>query len=481
MSRSGLRLPDLESYIVYLGGYSNQAERLLTQPNELVRKTHVELLESHLKSKENAKDAIFYSYTRHINGFAAILDEEVALAISSMGPSVCSMILLTRRGKLIGTRSFFKGFESYFGNLSSDLRTPRDTYGHGTHTLSIAGGSPVPGANVLGFGNGTAKGGSPRARVAAYKVFWPYKDYGSFGFDADILAAFDAAIYDGVDVLSVSLSSYSTNYFDCGIPIGAFHAILNGISVVASAGNSGPDLGTVKNVAPWLLTVGASTIDRDFPAYVIFGKHKLKGKACRMHPAANASYEDANVCLMGSLDATKVRGKIVVCVRGWNHATDKSAAVKLVGGKGMVLVNNFINGNNIVAKLHVLPATHISDSDALKLFSYLNSTKSPMGTISYPITMLGTKPAPSMAPFSSQGPNTITPEILKPDIIAPGVNIIAAYTMATSPTHNEFDKRRLPFNILSGTSMSCPHIAGIVSLLKALHPNGALTQSNQQS
>ncbi|KAG0449635.1 hypothetical protein HPP92_027278, partial [Vanilla planifolia] len=156
----------------------------------------------------------------------------------------------------------FKGFESYFGNLSSDLRTPRDTDGHGTHTLSTAGGSPVHGANVLGFGNGTAKGCSPRARVAAYKVLWPYKDYGSFCFDADILAAFDAAIYDGVDVLSVSLGMfYSTNYFDNGIAIGAFHAILNGISVVASAGNSGPDLGTVENVAPWLLTVGASTID----------------------------------------------------------------------------------------------------------------------------------------------------------------------------------------------------------------------------
>ncbi|KAG0449636.1 hypothetical protein HPP92_027279 [Vanilla planifolia] len=129
--------------------------------------------------------------------------------------------------------------------------------------------------------------------------------------------------------------------------------------------------------------------------------------------AANASYEDANVCLMGSLDATKVRGKIVVCVRGWNYVTDKSMEVKLVGGKGMVLVNSLTDGNDIFADLHVLPATHISDSDALKLFSYLNSTKSPMGTISYPITMLGTKPAPLMAQFSSQGPNTITPEILK--------------------------------------------------------------------
>ena len=71
-------------------------------------------------------------------------------------------------------------------------------------------------------------------------------------------------------------------------------------------------------------------------------------------------------------------------------------------------------------------------------------------------------PAPYMASFSSQGPNTITPGILKPDITAPGFLVLAAWTEATSPTGEDFDKRRVKFNTISGTSMSCPHISGIV-------------------
>jgi subtilisin family serine protease len=123
--------------------------------------------------------------------------------------------------------------------------------------------------------------------------------------------------------------------------------------------------------------------------------------------------------------------------------------------------------------------------------------------ITYPATKLHTKPAPFMAAFSSKGPNTIVPEILKvnslltktmfcfgnlllcfrrltsnefcfnfqPDITAPGVSVIAAYTEAEGPTDQEFDKRRIQFNSISGTSMSCPHISGIVGLLKALYPS----------
>lgn len=125
--------------------------------------------------------------------------------------------------------------------------------------------------------------------------------------------------------------------------------------------------------------------------------------------------------------------------------------------------------------------------------------RSPMAYITKATTQLGTKPAPFMAAFSSKGPNTITPEILKvfnatqnhfscrqlfyfmvliltlfcfqPDITAPGVSVIAAYTEAQGPTNQDFDTRRSLFNSVSGTSMSCPHVSGIVGLLKTLHPN----------
>lgn len=139
------------------------------------------------------------------------------------------------------------------------MYSARDHEGHGTHTLSTAAGNFVPGANIFGVGNGTAKGGSPRARVATYKVCWP-----DGCTDADIMQAFDFAIDDGVDVISLSVGGPPVTYYGDGIAIGAFHAVKNNIVVVASAGNSGPIAGSVSNVAPWIITVGASTLDRKF-------------------------------------------------------------------------------------------------------------------------------------------------------------------------------------------------------------------------
>ncbi|RLM79756.1 subtilisin-like protease SBT5.3 isoform X2 [Panicum miliaceum] len=185
---------------------------------------------------------------------------------------------------------------------------------------------------------------------------------------------------------------------------------------------------------------------------------------------ANATTKDAHLCMIGALDPAKVKGKIVVCLRGINPRVAKGEAVKQAGGAGMVLANDASTGNEIIADAHVLPATQIKYRDGLRLYSYINSTKNPTGFITKPATILGTKPAPFMAAFSSQGPNTITPEILKPDITAPGVSVIAAWTRANSPTDLAFDLRRVAFNSESVTSMSCPHVSGVVGLLRTLHP-----------
>ena len=171
------------------------------------------------------------------------------------------------RRKLIGARYFNTGYANYSGPLNSSLNSALDHEGHGSHTLSTAGGNFVPGASVLGVGNGTAKGGSPKARVASYKVCWPPVN-GTECFDDDIMAAFDMAIHDGVDVLSVSLGGHATDYLNDPLSIAAFHAIKKGIVVICSAGNSGPTLGTVENFSPWMITVAASTLDREFQAFV---------------------------------------------------------------------------------------------------------------------------------------------------------------------------------------------------------------------
>ncbi|KAF3321454.1 subtilisin-like protease SBT5.3 [Carex littledalei] len=288
--------------------------------------------------------------------------------------------------KLIGARYFNKGYQAYVGKpLNISFQTPRDTDGHGTHTLSTAGGTFVASASFFGHGNGTAKGGSPNARVAAYKVCWP-----DGCFDADILAAFDAAISDGVHVLSVSLGGSPKDYFKHGIAIGAFHAVKNGIKVVCSAGNSGPTPGTVSNMAPWIFTVAASTMDREFPAYVSFGNTSLKGLSLSStslaqgkYPiimstdarAANSTENNARLCLFRSLDSAKVNGSIVICTRGTITDVEKGEVVLRAGGVGMVLINTAIMGNEIEPDEHVLPAVALTYSDGQTLLSYVKSNR----------------------------------------------------------------------------------------------------------
>ncbi|KAM7262540.1 hypothetical protein ACFE04_000223 [Oxalis oulophora] len=553
-----------KSYVVYLGGHSHGPEFSWDDLDNRVKATHYEFLGSFLGSHENAKDAIFYSYTRHINGFAATLDDEVVDKIAKH-PKVISIFpnngrklhtthswsfmglehgngvtpanslwkkarygedtiignldtgiwpeskSFNDRGlgpipakwkgicqnnkdssfhcnrKLIGARYFNKGYQAVVGRLNASYYSPRDIDGHGTHTLSTAAGSFVKNASVFGLGKGTAKGGSPKARVAAYRVCYPPIN-GNECFDADMLAAFDIAISDGVDVLSVSLGGDASPYAMDAIAIGSFHAVRNGIVVVLSAGNSGPGDGTVSNVAPWQFTVGASTMDRDFPSNVILSnKMEYQGQSLssealpknKFFPIinsadaklANASLVNAQLCEAGALDPKKAKGKILVCLRGDNARVDKGEQAAHAGAIGMILANNELTGNEVIADPHFLPATHLNYSDGVALYSYIKSTKLPRATITRPVTRVGTKPAPFMAAFSSKGPNKITPELLKPDITAPGLSVIAAYTEAQGPTDEEFDKRRVEFNSLSGTSMSCPHVSGVVGLLKTIYPH----------
>ncbi|KAF6153867.1 hypothetical protein GIB67_001100, partial [Kingdonia uniflora] len=386
--------------------------------------------------------------------------------------------------KLIGARYFRKGYEALVGASNiTYANSARDTAGHGSHTLATAGGEFVKSASVYGMGIGTAKGGAPKSRVAAYKVCWAPVD-GMQCTDADILAGFESAITDGVDILTASLGGSPIDYFQDGISIGAFHANKWGIMVVVSAGNSGPVAGTVSNVSPWLLTVGANTMDRDFSTILALGNRKhIRGQSLRAQALpeekfyalisaadanlANITSSESLLCQPGTLDPVKVKDKILVCLRGITGRVDKGKEALKAGAVGMVLANDEIAANDLNADYHALPTAHIIYSDGLAVFSYLNSTKTPGAFLTRAKTELGVKPAPVMAAFSSQGPNTITPDILKPDITAPGVNIIAAYTQAVN--NDEGDTVSLPFNALSGTSMSCPTIAGIAALVKAVH------------
>lgn len=382
--------------------------------------------------------------------------------------------------KLIGARFFSKGVEAMLGPIdeTTESKSPRDDDGHGTHTSTTAAGSVVPDASLFGYASGTARGMATRARVAVYKVCWK-----GGCFSSDILAAIDKAISDNVNVLSLSLGGGMSDYFRDSVAIGAFSAMEKGILVSCSAGNAGPSAYSLSNVAPWITTVGAGTLDRDFPALVSLGNglnysgvSLYRGNALPESPlpliyAGNATNAtNGNLCMTGTLSPELVAGKIVLCDRGMNARVQKGAVVKAAGGLGMVLVNTAANGEELVADTHLLPATAVGEREGNAIKKYLFSEAKPTVKIVFQGTKVGVEPSPVVAAFSSRGPNSITPQILKPDLIAPGVNILAGWSKAVGPTGLAVDERRVDFNIISGTSMSCPHVSGLAALIKSAHP-----------
>lgn len=175
--------------------------------------------------------------------------------------------------KLIGAQFYLKGIEKQYGliNTTSEYQSPLDFLGHGTHTASTAVGSVVKNASFFGFGQGTARGGAPRARLAVYKVCWSDKNFNGRCTDADIMAAFDDALHDGVNVISASFGPPVPliPFFESTGDIASFHAMQLGVSVVFSAGNDGPDPSLLRNVNPWSICVAASTMDRTFPTQIV--------------------------------------------------------------------------------------------------------------------------------------------------------------------------------------------------------------------
>ncbi|XP_052175389.1 subtilisin-like protease SBT4.15 [Diospyros lotus] len=357
----------------------------------------------------------------------------------------------------------------------TDDLSPVDTQGHGTHTSSTAAGATVKGASLYGFAKGTARGGVPSARIAMYKVCW-----GIGCSDADLLAGFDEAIADGVDIISVSIGGFAKNYFEDVIAIGAFHAMKKGILTSCSAGNSGPYLSTVENVAPWIFTVAASSLDRQFKTTVKLGNGKhATGRSIntfslkkQMYPltsgllagSSNAStYGYPSECDWGTLLANKVMGKIVYCV-GLIGGQDYT--VKDLGGVGTIMSTD--SSDSDAAFTFLNPATVVSREDGTMIDKYINSTRAARAII-YKSRVTKTA-APLIASFSSRGPQTISINILKPDIAAPGLSILAAYTELSSITGDPMDKRISKFNIISGTSMACPHVSGAAAYVKSFHP-----------
>ncbi|KAL8533902.1 hypothetical protein ACS0TY_010075 [Phlomoides rotata] len=368
--------------------------------------------------------------------------------------------------KLVGARVYTSSF--FNPNSSAD-----DTIGHGTHTASTAAGNSVKSASFYGIAQGTARGGVPSARVAAYKVC---DEDGCR--DSAILSAFDDAIADGVDIITISVGASTAVDINVDtIAIGSLHASQKGVLTVHSAGNTGFSPGTVASVAPWLLTVGASTMDRGIATKITLGNgKKIVGKSVNSFKLEGTEFPlvygkdvtthcdepSARHCSPGCLDSSLVKGKVVLCDnnKGIEEAL-KSGALGTIVKSGRVPDVSFAVP---------LPASVLFTSDLELVQSYVNSTKEAKAFISTSESIKNTG-APVVASFSSKGPNTIIPDILKPDVIAPGVEILAAYSPLAPVSEVASDKRTAKYAILSGTSMSCPHVAGAAAYVKSAHPD----------
>lgn len=162
---------------------------------------------------------------------------------------------------------------------------------------------------------------------------------------------------------------------------------------------------------------------------------------------------------------------MVVCDRGVNGQDEKGEVVTEAGGAAMVLANGEINQEEDSVDVHILPASLVGYKESIKLKSYINSTSRPVARFIPGGTRIGRARAPAVALFSARGPSMTNPSILKPDIVSPGVNIIAAWPGSLGPSGLEEDHRRSNFSILSGTSMACPHVSGITALLRSVHPS----------
>ena len=368
--------------------------------------------------------------------------------------------------KLVGARQMLDTYRALIGAEDFEYDSARDDAGHGTHTASTAAGNADVAASVTGIPRGIISGIAPRAQVVAYKGLGYLG-----GFTSDLASAIDQAVFDGVDVINYSVGGGAA---DPGADEIAFlFADAAGVFVATSAGNSGPGAATLGNpgTMPWLTTVGASTQSRFWQGTAVLGDGtEYTGASITAGtgelPLVDAEFAGGELCVPTTLDTSVVAGKIVLCRRGAIARADKSRAVFMAGGAGMILYNNDDVGT-LASDTHWVPSVFVDQTPGLAVKAYIASASAPMAMIHGGVADEWPS-APSMTFFSSRGPNPVVRDLIKPDITAPGTQILAGF----SPT--PYDTYNVPgelFAAIQGTSMSSPVVAGVFALISQAHPD----------
>jgi len=372
--------------------------------------------------------------------------------------------------KLIGVRAFLETYKAITGLAPGEPDSARDVNGHGTHVASIAAGNDGVEATDFGTGQEKISGIAPRAHIAMYRTGGG--DTGGSSFISDVVAAIQQAVLDGVDVINYSIAGRSDAYAD-PVSIAFFDAYLSGVFVAVSSSPDFAEQGTIGHAAPWVTTVNATTLPirvRSELTVTAEGGERLKlpGAArtqgvTQPAPLTLAADFGDEFCAQATPPAT-FAGQIVVCKRGGEVLRlDKSKNVAARGAIGMVLVNT-PEFPDTIAEEHQVPTINLDTEAGSRLLAFLETRSGERAAITPSLPVRGK--ADVLALLGGLGGPGQMLGVSKPDLAAPGVDILAAITPDRIFAVAESGKL---FAFMSGTSMASPHVAGAGALLKHLH------------
>ncbi|WP_199608745.1 S8 family serine peptidase [Flocculibacter collagenilyticus] len=362
-----------------------------------------------------------------------------------------------------------------------DPSSPEDNDGHGSHTAGTVAGNVIDPATLNAPTTSLSRkisGVAPHANIIAYDVCIDSCPGSALIAAVEQVVEDAAALPNGIQALNYSISGGNDPY-NSSVELAFLNVTAAGIYVAASAGNAGPGASTTGHNSPWVSTTAAMTHPRgiintlgdmesdgaSLGNLVGAGFTTGYGPASIVYagdfPTNNGSQNDTipEQCL-DPFPAGHFSGQIVVCDRGSIARTAKGQHVLAGGAGGYVLANAEANGESTSSDGHFLPGVHLGYTDGQTLKNWIASNTNTTATIlGSEVTELDSN-ADITAGFSSRGPN-LAIDILKPDIAAPGVDIMAAVNSGGNIDAPEF-------GLLSGTSMSSPHNAGAGALISML-------------
>ena len=405
--------------------------------------------------------------------------------------------------KVVGARFYIDGFLSRWQLDPGEVRSPKDVDGHGTHVATIAAGNPVD-ASLLGTRLARVSGIAPRAQVAIYKACWlqPGATRGTCA-TSDLTRAIDDAVADGVDIINYSVGSLETE-LTTPDDMALLHALDAGILTVVAGGNDGPNLYTIGSPSsdPWVLTTAASTqsgelfddgieitAPTDLKQTIVMREATFTPALTRDDPieAPLVTANDGQGAIQGgatgsirdacqALTNKDMKGNVALVERGSCEFDVKIANAEAAGAVAVVVYNNVgppidMNGNGDA--VHI-PAVMIGNADGQKLVDRLaadagkNLKATDRVTVKLASGIFATLTGNGnvVADFSSRGPSLSDTNFSKPDVSAPGVDILAGQTPDVAN-----GLRGETFQYMSGTSQSAPETTGVAALLKEAHPD----------